>query len=113
MSFWDETEDVQEQGEKQRNKEKREKNIELVSRSALAKTESRPKQTPKQTPKKKVVDDKIEKLELNRELENLAKTSDFKRLIYKAIFGKSHREGGNKSLDKELYYALKKVRGLK
>ena len=104
MSFWQDEEEDQVQEE--------------VPKADPKPTQSRPKETPKQTSKKKMVvritpKKEFEKLELNKELEFLAKTSDFKRLVYRAIFGKSHREGGNKSLDKELYHALKKIRGLK
>ncbi len=45
------------------------------------------------------------------ELEGLAKTSDFQRLIYKAITGKVHR-GSKASLQNELRFVIQKIRNI-
>jgi len=50
-----------------------------------------------------------EELSINLMLEDLAKTSEFKRLMYKALIGKVHR-GSSDNLDKELSKAITSFR---
>jgi len=64
----------------------------------------KPIKAPK-TQKEEVGSEKIDVL-----MEELSKTSDFKRLIYRAITGKSHR-GSKDSLNKELSEILETIQG--
>lgn len=61
---------------------------------------------------KKIVEKTISKeFNLNLELEELAKTSEFQRLIYKALLGKVHR-GSKEDLTNKLGITLKQLRKL-
>lgn len=61
---------------------------------------------------KKIVEKTISKeFNLNLELEELAKTSEFQRLIYKALLGKVHR-GSKEDLINKLGITLKQLRKL-
>ncbi len=52
-----------------------------------------------------------DKINIDQELEKLAKSSEFKRLIYKSLFGIVHR-GNSKDLGLKLNKAIERFRNL-
>lgn len=66
---------------------------------------------------KKIVKKQVKKAEIksvfdiNEMLSELSQTSEFKRLIYKALLGKVHR-GSKENLEKELSESITKFRNL-
>jgi len=71
------------------------------------------KKTKKLAKKSKISGEKTisKEFNLNSELEELAKTSEFQRLIYKALLGKVHR-GSKEDLTNKLGITLKQLRKL-
>lgn len=68
------------------------------------------KKTEKKPKKPKILEEAIVSIDLQELFNELAQTSDFKRLVYRSIVGKTHR-GSDKLLENKLSKLLKEVRG--
>lgn len=79
----------------------------LVEDEQISKPEV--KEVPKLIKTVKKAKKSINTFEITKIFIDLANTSEFKRLIYKAIIGKVHR-GSSEDLDQQLSNLLKKVR---